>query len=87
MTLPYQLHNKQLRQQQKQILYRLVLFDFKILQKPFWVWNQIEHRTLAKDSDGQCCWNHIVGLPIKNNKEYPLFNYEKTLFNSLLFSK
>jgi hypothetical protein len=85
MTLPYQLHNKQLRQNQKQTSLSSSSFDFKILQKPFWIWDQIEHRTLAKDSEGQCCWNHIVGLPIKNNKEYPLFNYEKTLFNTLLF--
>ena len=41
---------------------------------------------LAKESDGQCCWNHIVGLPQKNKKEHPLFDYEKGLFDTLLFS-
>lgn len=51
------------------------------------MWNSREHLELAKHSDGQCCFNHIVGLPLKNNKEYPLFNYEKTLFNSLLFAE
>ena len=78
-------HNKQLRQQQeKQNLSSN--FDFKILQKPFWVWNQKEHLVLAKESDGQCCWNHIVGLPVKNKKEHALFDYEKGLFDTLLFS-
>jgi hypothetical protein len=87
MTLPYQLHNKLRQQRQKQTSLSSNSFDFKILQKPFWIWNQIEHRTLAKETDGQCCWNQVVGLPIKNNKEYPLFDYEKTLFNSLLFAE
>ncbi len=87
MTLPYQLHNKQLRQQNQKQTSLSSNFDFKILQKPFWVWNQIEHRTLAKDSDGQCCWNHIVGLPQKDGKEYPLFDYEKILYNTLLFQQ
>ena len=35
------------RQQQKQTL-SSSSFDFKTLQKPFWIWNQIEHRNLAK---------------------------------------
>jgi hypothetical protein len=28
--------------------------------------------------------DHIVGLPTKNNKEYPLFDYEKILYDSLM---
>src|SRR6476659_8724245 len=90
MTLPYQLHNKQLRQQQQQHQKQTSLssssFDFKILQKPFWIWNKQEHLSLAKESDGQCCWNHIVGLPVKGKKEYPIFDYEEELFRNLLFS-
>jgi len=50
---------------------------------PFWIWNRQQHLELAKETDGQCCWNHIVGLPIKGKKEYPIFDYEKTLFDSL----
>ena len=53
---------------------------------PFWIWNRQQHLELAKETDGQCCWNHIVGLPVKGKKEYPIFDYEKTLFNNLLFS-
>ena len=89
MTLPYQLHNKQLRQQQQRqnsISSSSNSFDFKILQKPFWIRDKQEHLELAKESDGQCCWNHIVGLPVKDNKEYPIFDYEEELFRNLLFS-
>jgi hypothetical protein len=43
-----------------------------------------QHLAAAELTDGQCCWNHIVGLPVKDSKEYPLFDYERTLFNSLI---
>ena len=33
---------------------------------------------------GQCCFNHVCGLPTKDKKEYPLFDYEKILNDSLL---
>ena len=29
-------------------------------------------------------WNHVVGLPLKDGKEFPLFEYEKLLYDSLL---
>lgn len=31
----------------------------------------------------QCCFNHMIGLPQKNGKEYPLFPYEQTIFSLL----
>jgi hypothetical protein len=82
--LPYQLHNKQRQQQQKQKEISSSSFDFKVLQKPFWIWDRKEHLEAAELTDGQCCWNHIVGLPVKDGKEYPLFDYEKLLYDSLL---
>ena len=89
MTLPYQLHHKAKQQQQqsqnqKAISSSSSSFDFKILQKSFWIWDKKEHLA-AELSDGQCCWNHIVGLPVKGKKEYPIFDYEKGLFDTLLF--
>src|SRR6476659_786795 len=86
MTFPYQLHHKAKQQQQTQNQKESLSFnsfDFKILQKPFWIWNRQQHLELAKESIGQCCWNHIVGLPVKGKKEYPLFDYEKILYDSL----
>ncbi|MGA8564434.1 MAG: hypothetical protein WB587_06735 [Nitrososphaeraceae archaeon] len=86
MAIPYLLHHK-LRQQSQNQKEGLSSnsFDFKILQKPFWIWDRKEHLAAAELSDGQCCWNHIVGLPVKGKKEYPIFDYEKELFDSLLF--
>ena len=38
--------------------------------KPFWCGN------FSSRSAPNCCFNHIIGLPIKNDKEYPIFDYE-----------
>ena len=33
--------------------------------------------------NGFCCYNHTIGLPKKDGNEYPLFDYELSLFNAL----
>ena len=33
---------------------------------------------------GIAAFNHVCGLPTKDRKEYPLFDYEKLLYDSLL---
>jgi hypothetical protein len=80
MTLPYQ--PLQPRARQKAI--SSSNFDFKLLQKPFWIWDKKEHLTLANETNGECCFNHIVGLPQKDGQQYPIFDYERLLYDSLL---
>jgi Terminase large subunit, T4likevirus-type, N-terminal len=49
------------------------------LGKPFWCGNNI-----ASDKDGYgCCFNHLIGLPEKNNKTYPIFDYELEVVNAI----
>jgi hypothetical protein len=38
----------------------------------------------AAASNGNCCFNHVCGLPTKDKKEYPLFDYEKILYDALI---
>ncbi len=83
MILPYQLHQKVRIQNQKNLEVTSSSFDYKTLQKAFWIWDKKQHLLSAELTEGQCCWNHIVGVPTKNNKEYPLFDYEYILFNRL----
>ncbi len=52
------------------------------LNKPFWNWDKEKH-DLEFLIDKNCCFNHIIGLPIKNDKQYPLFDYEQLLFNTI----
>jgi hypothetical protein len=52
--------------------------------KPFWIWNEQKHKDEFIKTNGQCCFNDIVGRPLKDGKEYPIFDYEKLLYDSLL---
>lgn len=51
--------------------------------KPFWIWSREEHKQEYETTNGYCCFNHIIGLPTKNKKQYPLFDYEKTIYEVL----
>jgi hypothetical protein len=34
-------------------------------------------------TNGDCCFNHLIGLPKKNTEDKPFFDYEKLLFDNL----
>jgi hypothetical protein len=38
----------------------------RLQDKSFWIWNMEEHRQEDIKTDGDCCFNHIIGLPQKN---------------------
>ena len=52
--------------------------------KPFWIWDIEEHKQEDARTKGNCCFNHIIGLPTKGRIEKPIFDYEKILYDSLL---
>ncbi len=56
----------------------------QLLGKPFWIWDKEEHLRLAEETNEHCCFNHIVGLPVKDKIEHPIYDYEKILYDSLL---
>jgi hypothetical protein len=37
--------------------------------KPFWIWNIEEHKQEDIETNGDCCFNHIIGLPTKGRIE------------------
>jgi hypothetical protein len=83
VTLPYQRHQKQRQRNQKQES----SFNFSDLNdKPFWIWDKQEHLRLATETNEHCCFNHIVGLPVKDKVEHPIYDYEKILFDSHLLN-
>ena len=59
------------------------LFD-RLQNKLFWIWNQQKHRLEDVRTDGDCCFNHIIGLPQKDSADKPLYDYEKIIFDSLV---
>lgn len=46
--------------------------------KPFWIWGKKKH-VQSKN----CCFNHIAGLPVKNGRAMPMFDYEKKICDLL----
>jgi hypothetical protein len=81
MVIPYQ-HHQKARQQNQQTRSSSSLQ--KLYGIPFWIWDQQRHKEQHIVTDGQCCFNHIVGLPVKDNVEHPLYDYERLLYDSLL---
>jgi len=50
------------------------------IDKPFYIWTE-EHQEIKGIHD--CCFNHMIGLPLKNDEEHPLYDYEKEIFDGL----
>ena len=59
------------------------LFE-RLQNKPFWIWNIEEHKREDIISNGDCCFNHIIGLPQKDGTDKPLYDYEKIIFDALV---
>ena len=57
----------------------------KFRNKPFWIWNQDQHRELYKSTGKQCCFNHILSLPVdKDGVPRPLYaSYQKPVIEAL----
>src|SRR5437867_2455633 len=71
------------QQEQQQTDSNHEIFE-RLRDKPFWVWNLEEHIQEDIRTKGECCFNHIIGLPTKRGIEKPMFDYEKILHDSLL---
>jgi hypothetical protein len=56
----------------------------RLQDKLFWINDPIKHKSRDRVTKGACCFNHIVGLPKKDGKRKPMFDYETMLYRSLL---
>jgi hypothetical protein len=52
--------------------------------KPFWIWDKQQHKQEDIRTDGDCCFNHIIGLPQKDGNDKPLYDYERIIFDVLV---
>jgi hypothetical protein len=55
----------------------------KLKDKPFWIWDRDQHKLEHIKTKGHCCFNHIIGLPQKDDRDMPLLPYQRTLYDSL----
>jgi hypothetical protein len=62
------------------------LFE-RLQNKPFWIWNIAEHKQEDIRTNGDCCFNHIIGLPQKEGLDKLLYDYEKIIFDYLIASQ
>jgi hypothetical protein len=56
----------------------------RLRDKPFWIWDPTSHKQADRTRKGDCCFNHIIGLPSKDGIRKPLFDYELLLYRALL---
>jgi hypothetical protein len=45
----------------------------RLQNKHFWIWNVDEHKQEDIRTNGDCCFNHIIGLAQKNGDDKPPF--------------
>jgi hypothetical protein len=69
--------------QQQQENKRKELFE-RLQGKPFWIWNIEERKHQDVITNGDCCFNHIIGLPQRDGQDKHLYDYEKIIFDSLV---
>ena len=55
----------------------------KLQGKPFWIFDQQQHKQEDIKTKGQCCFWHIIGLPQKDSHDMPLLPYQRTLYETL----
>jgi hypothetical protein len=56
----------------------------RLQNKPFWILDIEEHKQEDIKTNGDCCFNHIIGLPQKDGIDKPLYDYEGIIFASLV---
>jgi hypothetical protein len=82
VTIVFKDLQKLVSQQQREST-RKVLFQ-RLQNKPFWIWDVEEHKQEDIRTNGDCCFNHIIGLPQKDGNDKPLYDYEEIIFDSLV---
>jgi hypothetical protein len=69
-------------QEQQQPEARKQLYG-RLRNKEFWFWDIAEHTQEYIRTRGDCCFNHIIGLPQKEAIDKPLFSYEQIIYDTL----
>jgi hypothetical protein len=55
----------------------------KLHNKPFWIWNIAEHKQEDIKTNGDCCFNHIIGY-LRRIVLISLYMTERIIFDSLV---
>src|SRR5437762_1928964 len=52
----------------------------------FYLWDipTDRHDQLAKHLDARCCFNHLIGLPMKQGVKHQMYDYERRIYDELM---
>jgi hypothetical protein len=53
------------------------------LNKPFWIWDEKQHSEQFIKTNGKCCHVDILGRPQKDGIDFPIFDYQKLIFDAI----
>jgi hypothetical protein len=53
------------------------------LNKPFWIWDELTHKVEFIKTNGKCCHVDILGRPQKDSVDFPIFDYQKLIYDSI----
>jgi hypothetical protein len=46
----------------------------RLRNKEFWYWFERRHKEVDRITEGDCCFNHIISLPKRMEKNFPFLN-------------
>jgi hypothetical protein len=58
-------------------------FFERLDNRHFWIWNAEQHKAEDIRINGDCFFNHVIGLPKNNGFSKPIFDYEKIILDCL----
>jgi hypothetical protein len=53
------------------------------IDNPFWIWENYLHRSKYLKTNGRCCFNHLISLPTKDGIQYPIFDFQEKIFDTI----
>ncbi len=53
------------------------------LDTPFWIWENYLHGSKFLKTNGRCCFNHLISLPSQVGTQYPIFDFQTIIFDTL----
>jgi hypothetical protein len=56
----------------------------RLKNKEFWIWDKQQHKLEDLRNNGDCCFNHIIGLPQKDGNDKPLYDYQRMIYDFLV---
>ncbi|MDP9288061.1 MAG: hypothetical protein M3P08_07675 [Thermoproteota archaeon] len=60
----------------------------RLHNKEFWIWDIDQHKQRFKETNGDCCFNHVCKLPSKpGGPPQPLYPFQKQIYDTLFLKE